>query len=170
MMPQPPQFVASVGIATQAPPQSVRPWEAQSATGAWTAMQTPALHESPCGQRRAQPPQLFGSLATSTQTPPQSVKPCEVQSAVCESAAGEQKPPPHASPAPQTAPQAPQFATSVMMSTQIPLQSVRPCPAQSVVDATQALLLHNSPSAQATPQAPQFAVFEVRSTQTPLQS
>jgi hypothetical protein len=64
----------------------------------------------------------------------------------------------------QSALQRPQFATSVSVLTQRPLQSVVP------VGQKQAPSTHDWPVAQARPQPPQFFVSESTFTQVPLQA
>ena len=77
-------------------------------------------------------------------------------------------PPTHVEPPPQVFPQAPQLASSSVVSTHAPPQFVL-APA-SAHDSAQLPPAQTSPAAHAAPQAPQFAGFDARSTHCPAQS
>jgi hypothetical protein len=146
VVPQAPQFVASVAVFTQAEPQAVRP-VVQVSTHA------PLLHTRPAAQALLHAPQWAGLLRMSRHTPPQFVSPLGQRSS--------QRPPLQTSPSPHETPQPPQFSRSVWRSRQTPPQSERPV-AQV---ATQRPARHARPAAQALPQVPQFALSLCRSRQ-----
>jgi hypothetical protein len=168
------------------------------------AVHTPATQASPAGHIWSQAPQFCGSLIRSTHAPPQRVPPVQpatwqtpfihacpaAQSAsVLHVCAAVHAPAVHASPAGQLTPQAPQFAGSLVRSTQAPPQSVPPVQPIGVhAPLTQASPLAHSesvlhtegpvhtpaeqiwPATQATPHAPQLAASLRRSMQVPPQS
>jgi hypothetical protein len=69
----------------------------------------------------------------------------------------EHVPPPQTVPATQAVPHLPQFALSVLVSTQAPLQSVEPAPQEK----PHVLLLHTSPVGHLLPQEPQLSESDV---------
>jgi len=113
MFPQVPQLRGSFEVSTQLPAQSRWPGRQPPASRPW---QAPFTHATPFAQVRPQAPQLLGSLARLAQPLGQATWP------------GAQKPPPSDATeqipstqrelAPQDRPQPPQFALSLLGSTQ----------------------------------------------------
>jgi hypothetical protein len=161
-----PQLARSVVRFTQVPLQAVRPlWQLSE--------QTPLEHTSPAGQTVEQLPQWVLSVSRLAQVELHAVSP--VGQLTEQTPAEQTSPEPQAEPAvtPVHAPEAPQYARSVIGSTQAPLQSTRPLWQLSV----QAPLVQTSPAPQAvpaavpvhTPDAPQCARSVAGSTQEPPQ-
>ncbi len=139
-------------VSTQTPPPQSRVPVGQ------VAAQPPCTqYGMVTGHAAPQPPQFAGSLEVSTHSAPHSVP---------VHAPGTHWLALHASARPQVWPQRPQSSCADVVSTQPPLQSVRPvehC-------ATHAPLSHSGvPAPHALPHAPQFSGSAELSMQTPLQ-
>jgi hypothetical protein len=145
---QAPQFSASVWRSTQPPAQSTVP-PGHAATH-WAA-----AHTFVDAQATPQAPQSFGSVSSRTHCPPQFVVP----------SGQEQVPPLHCRPPLQAMPQPPQFAPSLVGSTQAPLHSDR----GAGQPGEQVPALQTWPVAHALPQPPQFAGSLVVLAQRPAQ-
>lgn len=118
--------------------------------------QEPAVHVASSGHLLPQVPQLLLSVLRSRHTMPQSVCP--------EEQPDEHTPPEHVWPAPQLLPHVPQLRRSLEVSTQKPLQLVRPPP------HTHAPLAQLAPTEHTLPHVPQSNGSVERSTHPPLQS
>ena len=146
--PQAPQWLSSVMVSTQLPPQQLCPIAAQSTgqpvqAGAVGAAQLPPQQSWPAAQ--GPPPQLpqwSGSLRVSAhalsqqETPSPHALPHALQWSAS-LVRSTHSPPQQLSPEPQTMPQPPQLSSSSFLSTQSPPQQ-------------------SSPSPQTIPQPPQF--------------
>ena len=130
----------------QAPLQSVYP-------SPQTSVQTPSSHDSPVEHLWRQAPQLLTSDLISVSLPKHVMTSDATHS-----------PDAQICPSPQTLPQAPQLAASLVKLIHLPLQSV------VSAGQTQAPSTQFWPSTQASPQAPQLALSDERSVQTPQQS
>jgi hypothetical protein len=163
-VPHPPQFKESASESTQAlTPAAVHRSSLAPlpAVGHWHVL---ALHATPAGHATpvapAQPPQLSGSVVVLVQIPEQVEYPVAQE--------GAQWPVPSQTwPAPQPAPQAPQFWSSERRFAQVPGPASEPPHAVLPAghEGMQVPPLHISPVGQTTPHRPQLVTSVMRSAQ-----
>lgn len=146
-MPQPPQFAASLAVATHSSPQSV------CEDAHMGVAHLPPLHASPAGHVFAHAPQFATSESSDTQAPAHGTWPSLHF--------GWQAAATHSWSESQFWPQSPQLWLSFWTLTQPPLHS-RPASGQVHTPAR-----HAAPPEQVTPQAPQLWLSLASSTQAP---
>jgi hypothetical protein len=172
---QPPQFFGSLVVSVQ--PEGQHVWVAVHAgppLHCIVEVHWLFWHDSPAGHMWKQEPQLFGSLVVSTHWLPHAWS-GGMQITVPQTSppfgCGKQHAPiwQRLAPAGHALPQPPQFARSVVVSTQPPAQQDRPAgqPCVSQLPCWQTPRTQNDPAPHACPQVPQFDASELVSTSQP---